>query len=179
MEQQIFYLQNNAPVNQLVVQPHPRMADIGLSLPLFYGNEGEDHEDYVCRMIGYINSLPALPNDANLSTILDQSIRGGARTWFEQKFNNKDWQLDNILDTGAIANIVNLRAAPGGNAGNAGNLQHANEIVAFPAGTEIIPAHSIYEDWYLAGGHPTPNAPVALANGGGRSVQSMCPSGSL
>lgn len=73
-----------------------------MRLPTFYDDEGEDHEDYVCRMIGYINSLPALPNDANLSAILDHSIRGEARTWFDQKFNNINWQLDNIIDTGAL-----------------------------------------------------------------------------
>lgn len=181
LQQQILILQNNAPVNQPIVQPH--MANIGLRLPTFYGDEGEDHEDYVCRMIGYINSLPALPNDANLQAILDQSIRGEARTWFDQKFNNKNWQLDNILDTGALANIAAIRTAPGGVPGNAGNLQHANEVLAFPPGTpirarvdagatgaQIIPARGIYEDWYLAGGRPTPNAPVAPAAGGNTPV---------
>ena len=42
-----------------------------MRLPIFYGKEGGDYEDYVCRIIGYVNSLNPLPNDGQLTAILD------------------------------------------------------------------------------------------------------------
>ncbi|CAG8695526.1 8260_t:CDS:1, partial [Racocetra persica] len=130
----------------------------------FHGSD-EDHEDFVDRFISYI-TLARVNNDANILTILDRSLKGEAREWYYREFDNKNCELENVLDNFSIgATIVHIRGA------NAGGIIGA--VTSFPnillglTGAQIIPARNVAEDWTIAGGCPTNAVPVAPNAGGG------------
>ncbi|CAJ0841780.1 2070_t:CDS:2, partial [Entrophospora sp. SA101] len=81
-----------------------------------------------------------------------------AKDWYERTIHGKNWELRNLLDNTAQAN---LGAVQGQNAGQLGAqaLNRANG----QNGNVIIPAHTVFdEDWSFADGRPTdrlPNAP--------------------
>ncbi|CAG8846150.1 8769_t:CDS:2, partial [Racocetra persica] len=76
----------------------------------FHGGD-EDHEDFVDRFISYI-TLAGVNNDANILTILDRSLKGEAREWYHREFDNKNWELENVLDNSDIgATIAHIRSA--------------------------------------------------------------------
>ncbi|CAG8799184.1 273_t:CDS:2, partial [Dentiscutata erythropus] len=109
---------------------------VGFAQPEFHGDE-EDYEDFVDRLISYI-------------------------TWLEE-FDNKNWELENVLDNSSIgATIAHIRGA------NAGGIIGA--VVSFPnvplglTDAQIIP---VSEDWTIVGGCPTNAVPVAPNAGGG------------
>ena len=97
---------------------------------------------------------------------MDRSVKGEVRDWYHREFDNKNWELQNVLDNSGIgAGIANIRGA------NAGAITGA--IASFPnvllslTGAEIIPARNVAEDWTIAGGRPANAGPVAPNAGGG------------
>ena len=91
------------------------------------------------------------------------------REWYRREFDNKNCELQNVLDNSAIgANITAIRDA------NAGAITGA--VASFPnvplglAGADIIPAQEFDENWTIAGGRPTNAVPVAVNAGGGIPV---------
>ncbi|CAG8794432.1 12422_t:CDS:2 [Dentiscutata erythropus] len=116
---------------------------VGFAQPEFHGGE-EDHEDFVDRFISYI-TLAGVNNDANILTILDRSLKGEAREWYHREFDNKNWELENVLDNSGIgAKIVHIRGA------NAGGITGA--VASFPnvllglTNAQIISARNKYGD---------------------------------
>ncbi|GET00251.1 hypothetical protein RCL_jg3176.t1 [Rhizophagus clarus] len=88
--EQIFTLQNNPP-NQI------NMAlPIGFVMPEFYSSK-QDHEDFVNQFMAYIN-LTGINDNARIVNILDQAIKKKARKWYHREFDNKNWELQNILN---------------------------------------------------------------------------------
>ena len=88
------------------------------------------------------------------------------REWYHREFDNKNWELQNVLDNSAIgATIAHIRGA------NAMAITGA--VNSFPnvplglAGADIIPARNVAEDWTIAGGRPTNAVPVVPNAGGG------------
>jgi len=121
----------------------------GFQLPELYSFE-QDHEDYVDNFIAYIN-LANINDEARTRNILDRSVKGEVREWYHREFDNKNWELQNVLDNSAIgAGIANIRGA------NAGSITGA--VASFPnvplglTGAQIISARNIAEDWTIAGG---------------------------
>ena len=109
----------------------------GFVMPELCGFE-QDHEKYVDDFIAYIN-LANINNEARIRNILDRSVKGEVREWYGREFDNKNWELQNVLDNSAIgANIGAIRGA------NAGAITGA--VASFPnvplglAGADIIPA---------------------------------------
>ena len=161
LQAQILALQNNPP-NQI------NMAlPAGFVLPEFHGGE-QDHEDFVDQFVAYIN-LANINDNARIVNILDRAVKGEARQWYHREFDNKNWELQNVLDNSGIgANIGAIRGA------NAGAITGA--VASFPnvpaglAGADIIPARGLLEDWSIAGGRPTNAVPVAVNAGGGVPV---------
>jgi hypothetical protein len=83
------------------------------------------------------------------------------REWYHRAFDNKNWELQNVLDNSGIdANIGAIRVA------NAGAI--TGTVVSFPnvllglAGADIIPVRGLDENWTIAGGRPTNAVPVAV-----------------
>ncbi|RGB28438.1 hypothetical protein C1646_767786 [Rhizophagus diaphanus] len=139
LQGQIFALQNNPP-NQI------NMAlPAGFQLPELCSFE-QNHEDYVDNFIAYIN-LAGINDEARTRNILDRSVKGEVREWYRREFDNKNWELQNVLDNSAIgATIAHIRGA------NAG---------------AITGAVNSFSNVPLAGGQPTNTAPVAPNAGGG------------
>ncbi|CAG8819518.1 17655_t:CDS:1, partial [Dentiscutata erythropus] len=80
-------------------------------------------------------------NDANILTILDQSLKGEARKWYHREFDNKNWELENVLDNSGIgATIAHICGA------NTGDITGA--VASFPnvplglTGAQIISARN-------------------------------------
>ncbi|CAG8485117.1 2402_t:CDS:2 [Acaulospora colombiana] len=62
-----------------------------------------------------VDTIDGVNNDANILTILDRSLKGEAREWYHREFDNKNWELENVLDNSGIgANITAIRAANAG-----------------------------------------------------------------
>ncbi|RIB08438.1 hypothetical protein C2G38_2211659 [Gigaspora rosea] len=157
LNQQILALHNNPPNQRNMALP------VGFTQPEFHGGD-EDHEDFIDRFISYI-TLAGVNNDANILTILDRSVKGEAREWYHREFDNKNWELENVLDNSGIgATIAHIRGA------NAAAITCA--VASFPnvplglTGAQIIPARNVAEDWTIAGGRPTNAVPVAPNAGG-------------
>ncbi|CAG8844157.1 156_t:CDS:2, partial [Gigaspora margarita] len=56
--------------------------------------------------------FPGVNNDANILTILDRSLKREAREWYHREFDNKNWELQNVLDNSGIgATIVHIQDA--------------------------------------------------------------------
>ncbi|CAG8788970.1 1438_t:CDS:2 [Gigaspora margarita] len=139
---EIDYMIVNNQQNQLIALP------VGFVQLEFHGGD-EDHEDFVDRFISYI-TLARVNNDANILTILDQSLKGEAREWYHREFDNKNLELQNILDNSGIgATIAHIRGA------NAAAITGA--VASFPN----VPLG------LSAGGRPTNAVPVAPNAGGG------------
>ncbi|CAG8784317.1 3119_t:CDS:2, partial [Dentiscutata erythropus] len=84
----------------------------------------EDHKDFIDRFISYI-TLAKVNNNVNILTILDRSLKGKAREWYYREFDNKNWELENVLDNSGIgATIAHIRGA------NAGGIMGA--VASFP-----------------------------------------------
>jgi hypothetical protein len=139
----------------------------GFVMPELHSFE-QDHEKYVDDFIAYIN-LANINNEARIRNILNHSVKGEVREWYHREFDNKNWELQNVLDNSAIgANIGAIRGA------NAGAITEA--VASFPnvplglAGADIIPARGLDEDWTIAGGRPTNGVPVAVNAGTNVSV---------
>ncbi|CAG8826924.1 32863_t:CDS:2, partial [Racocetra persica] len=137
---------------------------VGFAQPEFHGGE-EDHEDFIDRFISYI-TLAGVNNDANILTILDRSLKEEAREWYYRKFDNKNWELENVLDNSGIGEtIAHIRGT------NAEGITSA--VASFPnvplglTDTQIISARNVAEDWTIAGGRPTNAVPVAPNAGRG------------
>src|ERR1044072_6703126 len=152
LQAQILALQNNPP-NQI------NMAlPAGLQMPELYSFE-QDHEKYVDDFIVYIN-YGGINDEVRICNILDRSVKGEVREWYRREFDNKNWELQNVLDNSAIgATIAHIREA------NAGAITGA--VASFPnvplglTGAQIISARNVAEDWTIAGGRPTNAGPVA------------------
>ena len=143
LQAQILALQNNPP-NQI------NMAlPAGLQMPELSSFE-QDHEKYVDDFIAYIN-YGGINDEVRIRNILDRSVKGEVREWYRREFDNKNWELQNVLDNSAIgATIAHIRGA------NVGAITGA--VNSFPnvplglAGADIIPARNVAEDWTIAGG---------------------------
>ncbi|CAI2195508.1 1536_t:CDS:1, partial [Funneliformis geosporum] len=73
------------------------------------------------------------------------------REWYRREFDNKNWELQNVLDNSGLgATIAHIRGA------NAGAITGA--VASFPnvplglTGAQIIPTRNVIEDWTIAGG---------------------------
>ncbi|CAI2201650.1 16075_t:CDS:1, partial [Funneliformis geosporum] len=87
------------------------------------------------------------------------------REWYKREFDNKNWELQIVLDNSGIgATIAYIRDA------NVGAITGA--VASFPnvplglTGADIIPARGLDENWKIAGGRPT-NAVAVAPNAGG------------
>ena len=106
LQEQILVLQNNPP-NQI------NMALPGLQMPELCSFE-QDHEKYVDDFIAYIN-YGGINDEIRIRNILDRSVKGEVREWYHREFDNKNWELQNVLDNSAIgANITAIRGANAG-----------------------------------------------------------------
>ncbi|GBB87877.1 hypothetical protein RclHR1_14380002 [Rhizophagus clarus] len=77
-------------------------------MPEFYSSK-QDHEDFVNQFMAYIN-LTGINDNARIVNILDQAIKKKARKWYHREFDNKNWELQNILNNSGIdANIAVIR----------------------------------------------------------------------
>src|SRR3954453_9063802 len=128
----------------------------------------QDHEKYVDNFIAYIN-FGGINDEARIRKNMNRSVKREVREWYYRKFDNKNWELQNVLDNSAIgANITAIRDA------NAGAITGAvNSFQNVPlglAGADIIPARGLDENWTIAGGRPTNAVPVAVNAGGGIPV---------
>src|SRR5436305_896182 len=74
----------------------------------------QDHEKYVDDFIAYIN-FGGINDEARIRNILDQSVKGKVREWYYREFDNKNWELQNVLDNSAIG--ANIRVIRDANAG--------------------------------------------------------------
>ena len=84
------------------------MALPGLQMPELCSFE-QDHEKYVDDFIAYIN-YGDINDEIRIRNILDRSVKGEVREWYHREFDNKNWELQNVLDNSAIgANIVAIR----------------------------------------------------------------------
>ncbi|CAG8829804.1 1544_t:CDS:1, partial [Dentiscutata erythropus] len=54
----------------------------------------QDHEKYVDDFIVYIN-LANINNEQRIRNILDRSVKGEVREWYNREFDNKNWELQN------------------------------------------------------------------------------------
>ncbi|CAG8851328.1 36055_t:CDS:2, partial [Racocetra persica] len=92
-------------------------------------------------------------NDTNILTILDRSLKEEAREWYYREFDNKNWELENVLDNSGIgATIAYIRGA------NTGDI--TGSVASFP---NVLLG-------LTAGGCPTNAIPVAPNAGGGVSI---------
>ncbi|CAG8683542.1 4443_t:CDS:1, partial [Ambispora leptoticha] len=108
-------------------------------------------------------------NDANILTILDQSLKGEAREWYHREFDNKNWELENVLDNSGIgATIAHIRGANA--VAITGAVASFSNVLLGLTGVQIIPARNVAKDWTIAGGRPTNAVPVAPNAGGGVSI---------
>src|SRR3954447_21766666 len=74
----------------------------------------QDHEKYVDDFIAYIN-IAQINNEQLIRNVLDRSVKGEVREWYRRVFNNKNWELQNVLDNSGIgANITAIRGANAG-----------------------------------------------------------------
>ena len=64
--------------------------------------------------MAYIN-LANINDNARIVNILDRAVKGEARQWYHREFDNKNWELQNVLDNSAIG--ANIGAIRGANAG--------------------------------------------------------------
>ena len=143
LQGQIFALQNNPP-NQI------NMAlPAGFQLPELLSFE-QDHEDYVDNFIAYIN-LAGINDEARTRNILDRSIKEEVREWYRREFDNKNWELQNVLDNSGLgATIAHIRGA---NAGAiTGAVASFSNVPLGLTGAQIIPTRNVAEDWTIAGG---------------------------
>ncbi|CAI2189585.1 19212_t:CDS:2, partial [Funneliformis geosporum] len=107
-----------------------------------------------------------LNDEARIRNILDRSVKGEVREWYRREFDNKNWELQNVLDNSAIG--ANIGAIRGANAGAiTGAANSFPNVPAGLAGADIIPARGLDENWIIAGGRPTNAVPVAVNAGGG------------
>ncbi|CAG8850550.1 31760_t:CDS:1, partial [Racocetra persica] len=120
---------------------------------------------FVDRFISYI-TLARVNNDANILTILDRFLKEEAREWYHREFDNKNWELKNVLDNSGIgATIAHICSD------NAGGITGA--VASFPnvplglTNAQIIPARNVAKDWTIAGGRPTNAISVAPNARGG------------
>ncbi|GBB95525.1 hypothetical protein RclHR1_25540002 [Rhizophagus clarus] len=104
LQGQIFALQNNPP-NQINM-----VLSASFQLPELHSFE-QDHEDYVDNFIAYIN-LANINDETRTRNILDRSIKGEVREWYHREFDNKNWELQNVLNnSGLDADMANIRGA--------------------------------------------------------------------
>jgi len=136
----------------------------GLQMPELSSFE-QDHEKYVDDFIAYIN-YGGINDEVRIRNILDRSVKGEVREWYRREFDNKNWELQNVLDNSAIgATIAHIRGANGG--AITGAVNSFPNVPLGLAGADIIPARNVAEDWTIAGGRPTNAVPVAPNAGGG------------
>ncbi|CAG8760032.1 8242_t:CDS:2, partial [Dentiscutata erythropus] len=71
----------------------------------------QDYEKYIDDFIAYIN-LVNINNEQRIRNILDRSVKREVREWYNREFDNKNWELQNVLDNSAIgATIAHIRGA--------------------------------------------------------------------
>ncbi|CAB4494756.1 unnamed protein product [Rhizophagus irregularis] len=110
---------------------------VGFVMPELSSFE-QDHEKFRDDFIVYIH-LAGLNDEARIRNILDRSVKGEVREWYRREFENKNWELQNVLNNSAIG----------------------------LTGADIIPTRGLDENWKIAGGRPTNAVPVTPNAGGG------------
>ncbi|GBC13578.2 hypothetical protein GLOIN_2v1778046 [Rhizophagus irregularis DAOM 181602=DAOM 197198] len=137
---------------------------VGFVMPELSSFE-QDHEKFRDDFIAYIH-LAGLNDEARIRNILDRSVKGEVREWYRREFENKNWELQNVLNNSAIgATIAHICGA------NAVAITGA--VASFPnvllglTGADIIPTRGLDENWKIAGGRPTNAVPVTPNAGGG------------
>ncbi|CAJ0641266.1 9490_t:CDS:2 [Entrophospora sp. SA101] len=158
LNQEIFALQNNNPhIN------NNRTGMVGYELKKFHGSPTEDPEEHIEEfrlwLVGSgIDVGAGHANRINAHGVFIASLKGDAKDWYERTIHGKNWELRNLLDNTAQANLA---AVQGRNAGQIG-VQALNRANG-QNGNVVIPAHTVFdEDWSFADGRPTdrlPNAP--------------------
>ncbi|CAG8473110.1 4937_t:CDS:2 [Acaulospora morrowiae] len=114
---------------------------------------GEDPSDWVLEFkrfviasqINIIADAGGVVGRAEAYNLAISCIIGEAKTWFENKIKNRNWQCDNILDEALVVR---------------NNVGSDNTIT----GANIIPVGTWDEDWSIAGGHPAPIETLSPAN---------------
>ncbi|CAB5383562.1 unnamed protein product [Rhizophagus irregularis] len=169
---------------------------VGYGPPIFYGRPGEDPEDFLRDFQRYvvasqINVAPGAgqaPGRAETLGLLIFCLEGPAKQWYENRIRGKNWRCNNLSDNLGVANLTAVRALAAGNGGGqVGALNTAGEFQGKAAaeigkicagvatGADIIPNGTWDEDWSIAGGELTNNAPVALNVGGGLPAVTIAP----
>ncbi|CAJ0838839.1 692_t:CDS:2 [Entrophospora sp. SA101] len=136
---------------------------VGYELKKFHGSPTEDPEEHIEEfrlwLVGSgIDVGAGHANRINAHGVFIASLKGDAKDWYERTIHGKNWELRNLLDNTAQANLA---AVQGRNAGQIG-VQALNRANG-QNGNVVIPAHTVFdEDWSFADGRPTdrlPNAP--------------------
>ncbi|CAG8692640.1 1311_t:CDS:2 [Acaulospora morrowiae] len=154
---------------------------IGNGPPLFTRKAREDplywilefNRFVIASQINVIVGAGGVAGKAEAYNLAISYMIGEAKTWFENKIKNRNWQCDNILDSTSInilnaIRLLNNRDLTGINAnqflGEAlvvrNNVRSDNTII----GANIIPVGTWDENWSIAGGHPAPIGTPSPAN---------------
>ncbi|CAJ0912940.1 7940_t:CDS:2, partial [Entrophospora sp. SA101] len=138
---------------------------VGYELKKFHGSPTVDPEEHIEEfrlwLVGSgIDVGAGHANRINAHGVFIASLKGDAKDWYERTIHGKNWELRNLLDNTAQANLA---AVQGRNASQIG-VQALNRANG-QNGNVVIPAHTVFdEDWSFADGRPTdrlPNAPNA------------------
>ncbi|GBB93129.1 hypothetical protein RclHR1_21130007 [Rhizophagus clarus] len=143
---------------------------VGYGPPIFYGHPGQ------------------AARRAEALGLLISCLEGPAKQWYETRIKGKNWKCSNISDNLGVANLTAVRTLAAGNGGSQvgglntiGQFQGkvASEIGRIGAGAatgaDIIPNGTWDEDWSIASGESTNNAPVAPNAGGGFPAVTIAP----
>jgi hypothetical protein len=169
---------------------------VGYGPPIFYGRPGKDPEDCLREMRRYIvasriNVAPGAgqtPGREEAFGLVISCLAGDALNWYNTRVKGKNWRCNNLSDNLGVANLTAVRTLAAGNSGNQiGGLNTAGKFqgkagaeigrigVEIATGADIIPNGTWNENWSIAGGEPTDNAPVAPNAGGGFPAVTIAP----
>ncbi|CAJ0876116.1 9046_t:CDS:2, partial [Entrophospora sp. SA101] len=182
LNQENLLLRDNIHIN------NQHIGMVGYGPPIYRGNPGEDPEDFLRDFQRYvvasrINITPGaggVAGRAEADGLFESCLEGPALNWYETNIKGKNWKCNNLSDNLGVATLTAVRTLGAGNGGNQiGGLNTANQFrgkaaeeigrigAGIAAGINIIPNVTWDEDWSIAGGEPTNNAPVAPNAGGG------------
>ncbi|RIB09498.1 hypothetical protein C2G38_2044265 [Gigaspora rosea] len=115
-------------------------------------------------------------------------LAGPALNWYNTRIKGKNWRCNNLSDNLGVATLTAVRTIGAGNGSNQiGGLNIAGEFrnkagakigrigAGIATGADIIPNGTWDEDWSIAGGEPTDNAPVASNAGRGFPAVTIAP----
>jgi hypothetical protein len=163
--------------------------------PIFYGHP--DPEDWFREMRRYIvaSRINVAPGAGQASGreeafgLVVSCLTGDALNWYNTHVKSKNWRCNNLSDNLGVATLTAVRTLATRNGGNQiGDLNTAGEFqgkagaeigrigAGVATGADIIPNGTWDEDWSIADGEPTDNAPVARDVIRNPQIQIICSS---